>query len=165
MYPLQQIVSCGRRLLVLYPKKAKESWLARNPVSHTEQPINLMTIGTLPFDESVEPTTLIPQNGQPSQNSLIEEKAKFPLKPDTWPTETLVSPTIDPSVLDFYGNSEPSWNLTTNVNQENLLHTGNDKIQHLETGDIYLWLSALDKNLSQETEDTNGQALDQQEES
>ena len=92
----------------LHTKNAKESWLARNPVSHTEQPINLMTIGTLPFDKLVEPTTSTPQNSQPSQNSLVEEEAKFPLTPDTWPAETLVSPTIDPSVLDFYENSEPS---------------------------------------------------------
>ena len=47
----------------LHPKKAKKSWLARNPVSHTEQPINLMIIGTLLFDESVEPTRPTPQNG------------------------------------------------------------------------------------------------------
>ena len=79
--------------------------------------------------------------------------------------EILISLTIDLSILDFYGNFKPSWNLTTNVNQENLLYTGNNKIQHLETADIYLRLSALDENLSQETEDATGQALDQQEES
>ena len=63
----------------MHPKKAKESWLARNPVSQTEQPINLMTIGTLLFNESVEPTIPTPQNGQPSQNSLVEKKANFSL--------------------------------------------------------------------------------------
>ena len=143
----------------MHPEKAKKSWLARNPVNYTEQPINLMTIGILTLDKSVEPTTPTPQNGQLSQNSLIKQEAKFPLISNTWPAETLVFPTIDPSVLDFYGNSEPSWNLITNINQENLLHIGDDKIQHLETRDIYLGLSALDKNLSQETKDAIEQAL------
>lgn len=52
----------------LHPEKAKESWLARNPITHTEQPLNLMTIGTLSFDMPVDLAISTPQNSQTTQD-------------------------------------------------------------------------------------------------
>lgn len=147
--------------------------MARNPVSHTEQPINLLTIRTLPFDVPVQSATAIFQNFQlaqvPEDVTLVsKEAASFCLMPDTLPEDILVSATIDPSVLEFNGISKVNLDLTSAFLQEDLANTEEEDIvdqefRQLETGAVNLELSNLDRHWSQETEDAIAQALDQQE--
>lgn len=93
---------------------------------------------------------------------LIKEDIDFFLTPETWPAETLVSLTIDLSVLDFDGGSELSMDLTTAFHQGDLLQTVDEEIRY-PAGDINSGLSSVDWNWSQESEDAIAQTLDQQE--
>lgn len=147
----------------MHPEKAKESWLARNPVSHTEQPINLLTIGTLPFDVLVQSATATSQNFQLAQvpEDIIlasKEAASFPSTPDTWPENILVSATIDPFILEFNGISEVNLDLTSAFLQEDLANMEEENIvdqefRQIDAGAVNLELLNLDRHWSQETED------------
>ncbi|MCJ1348207.1 hypothetical protein MMC31_006438 [Peltigera leucophlebia] len=147
----------------LHPEKAKASWLARNQAESTEQPINLLTIGTFPSN-SLESSTFLP-----SEPSILP-----PAEQSTFLPDTLVSPassisftmpkenepmptdTIDPSIITFEGILELDLDLLDTFSQE-------ETISLTENFQPMPLMEDSSRDSDKENEDAIALALDQQE--
>ena len=112
----------------LHPEKAKASWLARDQTDGTEQPINLLTIGTVSSD-SLEISTSIPFDPLtlpfPEQPNPLPDTASpislisFTMSEDKEPMPT---DNIDPSIISFEGISELDLDLVDTFSQEEMVN-------------------------------------------
>lgn len=111
----------------LHLEKARASWLARNQVESIKQPINLLTIGTLPVDleESIPSPLFEPSPASPILFTMPDENELIPEEEKPMPTEAK-DPTnisldgfseLDMELLDIFSQEETSliediaWNL------------------------------------------------------
>lgn len=155
------------------PKKAKKSWLARNLVSNTEQPINLLTISALPFNV-FEPSPAI---SKVSQMVFIVEEPTFLSETTTSLSsisftipkkkELMATDISDPSLILFDGISELDLDLMNTFCQEDMGNIEEEfellveqEITQSETESSNPELPSLNRNWSQETEEAMALPLD-----
>lgn len=159
----------------LHPEKAKASWLARNQTDGTEQPINLLTIGSV-SSNSLEISTSIPFDPltlpSPEQpNPLPDTASPISLLSITMPEDKEPMPTdnIDPSIISFEGISELDLDLVDTFSQERMVNLDQNSepryedSQEIPQSTVFPSMGDSSWISNKENEDAIALALDEQE--